>query len=69
MVRSKTVSQHGGGGGRRPISEQRPAEAQTLLIAGAEGEHLWPALADLSLRVGQTDSRGTRTRHAVSSEA
>jgi transcriptional regulator GlxA family with amidase domain len=30
----------------RPIAELRPAEAQTLLIAGAEGEHLVPALAD-----------------------
>ena len=36
--------------GTRPIADLRPAEAQTLLIAGAEGEHLGPALADPSLR-------------------
>jgi transcriptional regulator GlxA family with amidase domain len=36
--------------GTRPIAELRPAEAQTLLIAGAEGEHLRPALADPTLR-------------------
>jgi transcriptional regulator GlxA family with amidase domain len=36
--------------GTRSIAELRPAEAQTLLIAGAEGEHLRPALADPTLR-------------------
>jgi transcriptional regulator GlxA family with amidase domain len=36
--------------GTRAIAELRPAEAQTLLIAGAEGEHLRPALADPTLR-------------------
>jgi transcriptional regulator GlxA family with amidase domain len=36
--------------GTRPIAELGPAEAQTLLIAGAEGEHLRPALADPTLR-------------------
>jgi transcriptional regulator GlxA family with amidase domain len=36
--------------GTRPIAELRPAEAQTLLIAGAENEHLRPALSDPSLR-------------------
>ena len=34
----------------RSIVELQPAEAQTLLIAGAEGEHLRPALADPTLR-------------------
>jgi transcriptional regulator GlxA family with amidase domain len=34
----------------RSIAELQPAEAQTLLIAGAEGEHLRPALADPDLR-------------------
>jgi transcriptional regulator GlxA family with amidase domain len=34
----------------RSIAELRSAEAQTLLIAGAEGEHLRPALADPDLR-------------------
>ena len=34
----------------RPIAKLRAAEAQTLLIAGAEGEHLRPALANSSLR-------------------
>jgi transcriptional regulator GlxA family with amidase domain len=33
----------------RPIAGLQPAEAQTLLIAGAEGEHLAPALADPTL--------------------
>jgi transcriptional regulator GlxA family with amidase domain len=36
--------------GTRPIAEVRPGEAQTLLVAGAEGEHLRPALADPGLR-------------------
>ena len=36
--------------GTRPVAELRPSEAQTLLIAGAEGEHLRPALADPTLR-------------------
>ena len=36
--------------GTRPLVELRPAEAQTLLVAGAEGEHLRPALADPILR-------------------
>jgi transcriptional regulator GlxA family with amidase domain len=36
--------------GTRPIAELRPAEAQTLLIAGAESEHLRPALSDPILR-------------------
>jgi transcriptional regulator GlxA family with amidase domain len=36
--------------GTRPVAELQPAEAQTLLIAGAEGEHLRPALADTTLR-------------------
>ena len=36
--------------GTRSIADLRPAEAQTLLIAGAEGEHLRPALADTKLR-------------------
>ena len=33
----------------RRIAQLRPAEAQTLLIAGAEGEHLRPALAEFDL--------------------
>jgi transcriptional regulator GlxA family with amidase domain len=36
--------------GTRSIVELQPAEAQTLLIAGAESEHLPPALADPILR-------------------
>jgi transcriptional regulator GlxA family with amidase domain len=32
--------------GTRPIAKLRPAQAQTVLIAGAEGEHLRPALRD-----------------------
>src|SRR5258708_1047172 len=35
--------------GTRPIAELQSAEAQTLLIAGAEGEHLRPALTDARL--------------------
>ncbi len=36
--------------GTRPIAQLRPEDAQTLLIAGAEGEHLRPALMDPTLR-------------------
>lgn len=36
--------------GTRSIAELRPAEAQTLLIAGAESKHLRPVLADPTLR-------------------
>ncbi len=34
----------------RPIADLRSAEAQTVLIAGAEREHLLPAVADPALR-------------------
>jgi transcriptional regulator GlxA family with amidase domain len=34
----------------RPIGDLRPAEAQTMLVAGAEREHLLPAVADPALR-------------------
>src|ERR1700753_2648538 len=35
--------------GTRPIAKLRAGEAQTVLIAGAEGEHLRPALGDTRL--------------------
>lgn len=34
----------------RPIAGLRPAEARTILVAGAEREHLLPAVADPALR-------------------
>jgi transcriptional regulator GlxA family with amidase domain len=34
----------------RPIADLRSAEAQTVLVAGAEREHLLPAIADPALR-------------------
>lgn len=36
--------------GARPIARLRPTDPQTVLIAGAEGEHLRPALGDAKLR-------------------
>jgi transcriptional regulator GlxA family with amidase domain len=36
--------------GTRPIARLRAADVQTVLIAGAEGEHLRPALTDARLR-------------------
>lgn len=34
----------------RPIGDLQPAEAQTMLVAGAEREHLLPAVADPAFR-------------------
>jgi len=34
----------------RPIGKLRPRDAQTVLVAGAEREHLLPAMADAALR-------------------
>jgi transcriptional regulator GlxA family with amidase domain len=34
----------------RPIGDLRPAQVQTLLVVGAEREHLLPAVTDLTLR-------------------
>ncbi|MFH1796550.1 MAG: helix-turn-helix domain-containing protein [Pseudomonadota bacterium] len=46
----------------RPISDLRSAEAQTVLVAGAEREHLLPAVADPALRSALPNLAGKAER-------
>lgn len=46
----------------RPIGDLKPAEVRTILIAGAEREHLLPAVADAALRAALPNLAGTAER-------
>lgn len=46
----------------RPIGDLKPAEARTILIAGAEREHVLPAVADAALRAALPNLAGTAER-------
>lgn len=46
----------------RPIGDLKPAEARTILIAGAEREHLLPAVADAALRAALPNLAGKAER-------
>lgn len=46
----------------RPIGDLRPTEAQTVLVAGAEREHLLPAVADPAVRAALPHLTGKAKR-------